>query len=224
MLLNCGVGEDSWESLGLQGEPTSPSKGNQSWIFTGRTDVEGETLILWSPDVKNWLIGKDPDAGKDWMQEEKGMAEWNGWMASPTLWTWVWASSQSWWWTGKPGVLQSTGSRRTGHDWATELKIWMKPKWLSVEELIKKMWYIYTMEYYSGIHRKEWNDAICCNMDGLKNILLSEVSQMEKGKYYMSFICIIYKKIYKWTYLKNIKTHTLLKQMYSYQRANLGEE
>ena len=69
MLLNCGVGEDSWESLGLQGEPTSPSKGNQSWIFTGRTDVEGETLILWPPDVKNWLIGKDPDVGRDWGQE-----------------------------------------------------------------------------------------------------------------------------------------------------------
>ena len=51
------------------------SKGNQSWIFIGRTDAEDETLILWPPDVKNWLIGKDPDAGKDWRQEEKGMTE-----------------------------------------------------------------------------------------------------------------------------------------------------
>ena len=50
-------------------------KGDQSWIFTGRTDVEAETPILWPPDVKNWLIGKDPDAGKDWRQEEKGMTE-----------------------------------------------------------------------------------------------------------------------------------------------------
>ena len=54
------------------------SKGNQSWIFIGRTDAEAETSILWPPDVKDWLIGKDPDAGKDWRQEEKGMTEF-GW-------------------------------------------------------------------------------------------------------------------------------------------------
>ena len=50
-------------------------KGDQSWVFIGRTDVEAETPILWPPDVKSWLIGKDPDAGKDWRQEEKGMIE-----------------------------------------------------------------------------------------------------------------------------------------------------
>ena len=50
-------------------------KGNQSWVFIGRTDVEAETPILWPPDVKNWLIGKDPDAGKDWRWEEKGTTE-----------------------------------------------------------------------------------------------------------------------------------------------------
>ena len=50
-------------------------KGNQSWIFIGRTDAEAEAPILWPPDVKNWLIGKDPDAGKDWRQEEKGTTE-----------------------------------------------------------------------------------------------------------------------------------------------------
>ena len=67
--------------------------------------------ILWPPDVKNWLIRKDPDAGKDWRQEEKGTTEDDDWMASPTQWTWVWASSGSWWWTGRPGVLQSMGSQ-----------------------------------------------------------------------------------------------------------------
>ena len=74
MLLNCGVGEDNWESLGLQGDQTSHPKGNhiRSSIFIGRTDAEAETPILWPPDVKNWLIGKDPDAGKDWRQEERG--------------------------------------------------------------------------------------------------------------------------------------------------------
>ena len=55
-------------------QPVHP-KGKQSWIFTGRTDAEPETPILWLPDVKNWLIGKDPDAGKDWRQEEKGTTE-----------------------------------------------------------------------------------------------------------------------------------------------------
>ena len=71
MLLNCGVGEDSWESLGLQGDQPVNPKGNQSWKFTGRTDPEAETPILWPPDVKIWLIGKDPDAGKDWRQEQE---------------------------------------------------------------------------------------------------------------------------------------------------------
>ena len=55
-------------------QPAHP-KGNQSWIFIGRTDAEAENPILWPPDVKNWLIGKDPDAGKDWRQEEKGITE-----------------------------------------------------------------------------------------------------------------------------------------------------
>ena len=55
-------------------QPVHP-KGNQSWVFIGRTDVEAETPILWPPDAKNWLIWKDPDAGKDWGQEEKGTTE-----------------------------------------------------------------------------------------------------------------------------------------------------
>ena len=75
MFLNCGVGEDSWEFLGLQEDPTSPSKGNQSWIFIGRTDAEAESPILWPPDAKSWFIWKDPDAGKDWRREDKGTTE-----------------------------------------------------------------------------------------------------------------------------------------------------
>ena len=85
-LLNCGVGEDSWESLGLQGyKPVNP-KGNQSWIFIGRTNAEAEVdaPILWPPDVNSQLIWKDPDAGTDWRQEEKGTTEnemvvWHHW-------------------------------------------------------------------------------------------------------------------------------------------------
>ena len=95
-------------------------KGNQSWIFIGRTDAEAP--ILWPLDVKNRLNGKDPDDGKDWRQEEKGTTRgWDDWMPSLTQSTWVWVSSGSCWWTGKPGVLQSMGLQRVGHDWATEL-------------------------------------------------------------------------------------------------------
>ena len=85
------------------------SKGNQSWIFIGRTDAEAETSILWPPDVKNWLIRKDPDAGKDWRKarDEGDNKGWGGWMASPTGWTWVWASSGSWWWRKKITEVKS---------------------------------------------------------------------------------------------------------------------
>ena len=109
--LNCGVGEDSWESLGLQGEPTCPSSkisvlniNWKNWCWSWNSS----TLATW---CKSWFIRKDPDAGKDWRWEEKETTEWDGWMASPIWWIWVWASSGSWWWTGKPGVLQSMGCK-----------------------------------------------------------------------------------------------------------------
>ena len=117
---------EEWLSLSV---PESDSPGysllswqNQSWIFIGRTDAEAP--ILCTPDEKSQLGGKDPDAGKDWGQEEKGTTEdegWDGWMASTAWWTWVWASFRSWRWTGKPGMLQSIGLQRVGHDWANEL-------------------------------------------------------------------------------------------------------
>ena len=72
LILNCGVGEDSWESLGLQEDPTAYPKGDQPWVFIGKTDAKAETPVFWAPHVKSWLIGKDPDAGRDWEQEEKG--------------------------------------------------------------------------------------------------------------------------------------------------------
>ena len=100
-------------------QPVHP-KGSQSWIFIGRTDVEAETPILWPPDGKNWFIWKDPDAGRDWRQEEKGTTE-DEMVGSLTQWTWVWVDSGSWWWTGRPDMLWFMGSERVGHDWATEL-------------------------------------------------------------------------------------------------------
>ena len=92
-------------------QPVHP-KGNQSLIFIVRTDVEAETAILWPPDVKNWLIRKDPDAGKDWRQEQKGATgdKMVGWHHR-LLWTWILVSSRNWWWTGKSGVLRSMGSQ-----------------------------------------------------------------------------------------------------------------
>ena len=94
-------------------------KGNQPWRVTGRTDAEAP--ILWPPDAKSWGHWKRP-----WCWEglraggEGGDRGWDGWMASPTQWTWVWASSGRWWWTGRTGVLQSMRSQRVGHDLVTE--------------------------------------------------------------------------------------------------------
>ena len=88
--------------------PFNP-KGNQSWIFIGSTDAEAETPILCPPDVKNWLLGKDP--GRPWCWErlkaggERDDRGKDGWMASWTRWTWVWANSGSCWWTRKLGIL-----------------------------------------------------------------------------------------------------------------------
>ena len=85
MLSNCDAGEDSWESLDCKEIKPVNLKGSQPWIFIGRTDAEAETPILWPPVAKSQLIGKDPDAGKDWRQEEKGTTEdetigWHNWL------------------------------------------------------------------------------------------------------------------------------------------------
>ena len=87
--------------------------------------------MLWPPHAKSWLTGKDFDAGRDWGQKEKGttedeMAGWHHWLNEC-----VWVNSGSWWWTGRPGVLQFLGSQRVGHEWATELN-WteLNPLWL----------------------------------------------------------------------------------------------
>ena len=94
-------------------------KEDQSWVFIGRTDVEAETPILWLPDVNSWLVGKDPDAGKDWGQEEKGMTEDEmvGWHhPSSTQWTWFG-------WT--PGVSDGQGGLACCGSWSrTRLSNW----------------------------------------------------------------------------------------------------
>ena len=122
MLLNCGVGEDSWESLGLQGDPTSPF-----W----RRSVLG---VLWKEWCESWNSSILANSCKElthwkrlWCWEGLGAGGqgndrgWDGWMASRTQWTWIWVISGRWWWTGRPGMLRFMGSQRVGRDWVTEL-------------------------------------------------------------------------------------------------------
>ena len=116
MLLNCGVGEDSWESLGFQGDPTSQSS-RKSVLNNHRKDRwwswNSNSLAMWCEELTHWK--------RPWCWErlkaggEGDNRGWGGWMASLTQRTWVWASSQSWWRTGEPGVLQSMGSQRVEH-------------------------------------------------------------------------------------------------------------
>ena len=91
-------------------KPVNP-KGNQSWIFIGRTDVEAETPILWPPDAKSCSFEKTLMLGKIEGRRRRGNRGWDGWMASPTQWTWVWVSSRGCWRTGRLGMLQSMNSQ-----------------------------------------------------------------------------------------------------------------
>ena len=118
-------------------------KGDQSWVFIGRTDVEAETPVLWPPDAESWLIGKDPDAGKDWGQEEKGMTEDEmvGW--------YHWLNGHEFGWTPEVGDGQgglaccSSCSCRVGHDWVTELS-WksLRPLYLNLNVVFPLFWKI----------------------------------------------------------------------------------
>ena len=98
------------------------SKGDQSWVFFGRNDAKAETPIILATSCKELTHWKrlwcweGLEAGGE--GDDRG---WDGWMASPTRWTRVWVNSGSWWWTGRPGMLQFMGSKRVGHDWVSEL-------------------------------------------------------------------------------------------------------
>ena len=128
MLLNCGVGEDSWESFGLQGDPTSPfwrrsvlSVVCKVWCWIWNSS----TLTTWCEELshlKSPWCWETLKAG-----EERDGREWDGWMASLTQWTWVCVNFRSWWWARRRGVLWSMGSQRVWHDWVTEN--WTELNW-----------------------------------------------------------------------------------------------
>ena len=120
MPLNCGVGEDSWESLDCKEIQPVHSEGDQPWDFFGRNDAKVETPVLWPPHAKSWLIGKywfwkGLGAGGEQTTEDEVLY---GILDSMDV---SWVNSGSWWWTGKPGMLQFMGSQWVRHDWATEL-------------------------------------------------------------------------------------------------------
>ena len=108
-------------------QPVYP-KGNQSWIFIGRTDAEAETPILFHLMRRADSLEKTLMLGKIEGWRRRGWQRMRWLVVSLTWWTWIWASSGSWWWTGKLNVLQSLRSQRVGHDWATELN-WMNSAW-----------------------------------------------------------------------------------------------
>ena len=128
MLLNCSIGEDSSESLRLQGDPPSPSWRRsvlsvhwKGWCWSWNSN----TLAIWYEELTHlkrpWCWERLKAGGEG---DDRG---WDGWMTSPTQWTQVRVNSGSWWWTGRPCVLQSMGSQRVGHNWATELnwsRVW----------------------------------------------------------------------------------------------------
>ena len=110
-------------------QPVHPRE-NKSWIFTGRTDADAEAPIRWLLDSREDSLEKTLMLGKTECGTRRGRWRMRGWMASPMWRTWVWISSGSWWWTGRPAMLQSTGSQRVRQNRATELN------WYTLEKVV----------------------------------------------------------------------------------------
>ena len=162
MVLNCGVGEDSWESLGLQGDPTSTSFRRSvlgghwkhwCWGWNSNTlATSWEVLTHWK---RPWFWEGLGAGGEG---DNRG---WCGWMASLTRCTWVLVNSGCWRWTGRPGVLRFMGSQRVGHDWAIELN-WIGKKiknrniWSLNNMLLNNQEITKEIKRNQNMHRNEW--------------------------------------------------------------------
>ena len=151
MLLNCGVGEDSWESFRLKGDPTSQSYRKsvlnihwKDWCWSWNSN----TLATWCVELTHlkrpWWWERLRAGGEG---DDRG---WDGWMVSLTQWRWVCVNSRSWWWTGRPGMLQFMGSHER-HDWVTELN------WTELLQFFKK---IYQLSSSHGYNEADLNDVI----------------------------------------------------------------
>ena len=156
MLLNCGVGEDSWESLGLQGDPTNPLWRRSALGFLWKEwywSWNSSTLATSCEELTHWKrlwcwVG----FGARGEGDDRG---WDGWMASLTWWTWIWVNSRSWWSTGRPGMLRFMGSQRVRHNWVTELNwtelnklvVFYCSLWVQTHDLIWKLphWSVYSL-------------------------------------------------------------------------------
>ena len=170
MLLNHGAGEDSWEPLGLQGDPTSPSW-RKSVLNIHWKDYcwswNSNTLATWCEELTHlkrpWGWERLKAGGEG---DNRG---WDGWTASPNQWVWAWVNSGSWWWTGRPGVLQSMGSQKVRHDWVTELnwtvkllevRDWFMPKtvviisWVYTQ--LQTLQVVYTSVFPTFFDSSDW--------------------------------------------------------------------
>ena len=173
------------------------SKGDQSWVFLGRNDAEAETPILWPPHAKSWLIGKDPDAGKDWRQEEKGMTAdemvgWHHWLNGLGFgWTLGVGDGQ-----GGPACYGSWGSQRVGHDWATEPSLELRTGWAS--SLSSGVWFSSaTISFLGSSLEQDWHHLMqklqCPGLwyfRAYTNVLKSE-SKMNNNIVWIIFVFIV---------------------------------
>jgi len=133
MLVNCGVGEDSWESLGLQGVPISPFWRRSALGFLWREwcwSWNSSTLSTSCEELTHWKrLWSWGGLGAGGEGEDRG---WDGWMAPPTRWMWVWVNSGSWWWTGRPGCCDSWSRKESD---TTEWLKWTELNWKRTEAL-----------------------------------------------------------------------------------------
>ena len=192
MLLNYGVREDSWESLGLQEDPTSPPLGRsvlgvhwKDWCWSWNSN----TSAIWCEELTHWKRPRCWErlrAGRE--GDDRG---WGGWMASLTRWTWVWVNCGSWWWTRRPGVLWFMGLQRVGHDWVTELNwtemfgLWwifyLDPHyfvtfsmlWHEESKLLETLLDKNLLRFYFMFYEMETNVKVCTNESPVKPKLIN---------------------------------------------------